>query len=79
VPEHQKKGVEGALISAFGKIALKPNFPYRDLQMNWIGDFNPSMMHLLEQIGARIVKTHITYRYMFDPSAPFERAKKVNM
>ncbi|MBE0674138.1 MAG: hypothetical protein IH591_05715 [Bacteroidales bacterium] len=79
VPEHQKKGVEGALISAFGKIALKPNFPYRDLQMNWIGDFNPSMMHLLEQIGARIVKTHITYRYMFDPSAPFERAKKVNI
>jgi len=79
VPEHQRKGVEGALIAAFGQIALKPSFPYRELEFNWIGDFNPSMMHLLEQIGATILKTHITYRYLFDRNAPFERAKRVNV
>jgi len=78
VPEHQKKGVEGAIIAAFGEIALKPSFPYKELEFNWIGDFNPSMMHLLEQIGATISKTHITYRYLFDRNAPFERAKRVN-
>ncbi|MGB8357722.1 MAG: hypothetical protein WCD55_03820 [Bacteroidales bacterium] len=79
VPEHQRKGVEGALIMSFAKLALKNNFPYKDLEFNWIGDFNPSMMHLLDQIGARIIKTHITYRYLFDRNAHFERAPVVNI
>lgn len=79
VPEHQRKGVEGALIMAFAKLALSKDFRYKDLEMNWIGDYNPSMMHLLDQIGARIIKTHITYRYLFDRNAPFERAPVVNI
>jgi len=78
VPEHQRKGVEGALIMSFARLALKNDFPYKDLEFNWIGDFNPSMMHLLDQIGATIIKTHITYRYLFDRNAPFERAPVVN-
>jgi GNAT superfamily N-acetyltransferase len=79
VPEHQRKGVEGALIMAFAQLALSKDFRYKDLEMNWIGDYNPSMMHLLDQIGARIIKTHITYRYLFDRDAPFERAPVVNI
>jgi len=79
VPEHQRKGVEGALIMSFAKLALSDRFPYKELEFNWIGDFNPSMMHLLDQIGARIIKTHITYRYLFDRNAPFERAPVVNV
>jgi hypothetical protein len=78
VPEHQRKGVEGALIMSFAKLALSDRFPYKELEFNWIGDFNPSMMHLLDQIGAKIIKTHITYRYLFDRDAPFERAPVVN-
>ncbi len=79
VPEHQRKGVEGALIMSFAKLALSKGFTYKELEFNWIGDFNPSMMHLLDQIGARIIKTHITYRYLFDREAPFERAPMVNV
>ena len=79
VPEHQRKGVEGALIMSFAKLAFSKSFPYKELEFNWIGDFNPSMMHLLDQIGARIIKTHITYRYNFDREAPFERAPLVNI
>lgn len=79
VPEQQKKGVEAALITAFARVALVPGFRYNELEFNWIGDFNPSMMHLLDQIGAKIVKTHITYRFMFSTDAPFERASKVNI
>ena len=79
VPEHQRKGVEGALIISFAKLAVKSDFPYKDLEFNWIGDFNHSMMHLLDQIGARIIKTHITYRYLFDRNAPFDRAPAVNV
>ena len=79
VPEHQRRGVEGALIMSFARLALSARFPYKELEFNWIGDFNPSMMHLLDQIGASIIKTHITYRYLFDRSALFERAPRVNI
>jgi hypothetical protein len=79
VPEHQQKGVEGALIMSFARLALSDRFPYRELEFNWIGDFNPSMLHRLDQIGARIIKTHITYRWLFDRTAPFERAPVVNV
>lgn len=78
VPEHQGKGVEGGLVMAFGDIALTGNFPYKHLELNWIGDFNPTMMKVAEQIGARILKTHVTYRYLFDRNKPFKREKKVS-
>ena len=77
VPEQQGKGLEAALINAFADVALKPDFPYKDLEMNWIGDFNPTMIRVAEQVGAKIKKTHITYRYLFDRNKPFERAKKL--
>lgn len=72
-PEHQRKGVEIAMIVAAGEIIQKENMPYEELQMNWIGDFNPKMMRVAEQIGAQIYKTHHTYRYNFDRIKQFER------
>jgi len=75
VPEHQRKGLESALIVAYSKnLAWKEGFQYNDLEMNWIGDFNPKMMRVAEQIGATIYKTHITYRMLFDETKEFKRA-----
>lgn len=75
VPAHQRKGVEVALIMEAAKILIngKSNTGYEELQMNWIGDFNPKMMNLANQIGAYVYKTHHTYRYLFDREKPFER------
>lgn len=75
VPAHQRKGVEAALIMEAAKIFInkKKKIGYEELQMNWIGDFNPKMMNLAHQIDARIYKTHHTYRYLFDRDKPFER------
>jgi hypothetical protein len=78
VPEHQGKGLECGLIMAFEKQALAPGFSYTDLELNWIGDFNPAMMKVCEQIGAVIYKTHVTYRYLFDRNKAFERARTVS-
>lgn len=75
VPEHQGKGIDGALIMTFSKVASSPGFPYKDIEMNWIGDFNPSMIKIVENIGGYIHKTHVTYRYLFDRNKPFVRAK----
>jgi GNAT superfamily N-acetyltransferase len=78
VPEYQGKGVAAGLILRFEEEVAKPNFKYTDLEMNWIGDFNPQMMKLVGQIGGKIRKTHITYRYIFDRNVPFKRAKKIS-
>jgi hypothetical protein len=76
VPEHQGKGVESAIILQFEKEIKAGRILYTDLEMNWIGDFNPVMMKLVQQIGGSIHKTHVTYRYLFDRSKEFKRARK---
>lgn len=77
VPEFQKRGVSGGMIMHFANQVTQPGFYYTDLEMNWIGDFNPKMINLVKQIGATVRKTHITYRYLFDREKPFERAKVI--
>ncbi len=78
IPDFHGKGIEGALSMYFAKLAKNPSFPYLDLELNWIGDFNPTMMKVCKQIGGEVVKTHITYRFLFDREKPFERCKKVS-
>ena len=73
VPEHQGKGVESAMVVEYDKMSGKPDFQYKTIEMNWIGDFNPKMMRVCEQLLAEIYKTHHTYRYLFDREKPFER------
>jgi hypothetical protein len=46
---------------------------YTDIEMNWIGDFNPKMLSVTRLLGSTICKTHITYRKLFDENRPFER------
>jgi hypothetical protein len=38
-----------------------------------VGDYNPRMRKVYEQIGAVQKKVHVTYRFLFDPVRPFER------
>ncbi|WP_293016658.1 hypothetical protein [Mongoliibacter sp.] len=76
VPEFQGKGVESAMIMSYNEqFAIKESFPYKTIEMNWIGDFNPKMMRVCEQLNATIYKTHHTYRFLFDRTRPFERHK----
>ena len=39
VPGHQGKGVDGAIIESFRRIAQKKGFSYKEYEMNWIGGF----------------------------------------
>jgi hypothetical protein len=75
IPECQGKGVETALVVAASKLVQSnPSIPYQDLQMNWIGDFNPKMMKVVEQVGSTVLKTYVTYRFLFDRTKEFKRA-----
>ncbi len=73
VPDHQGKGCDGAMILAARSILQDKYHRYDDYEMNWIGDFNPMMIRVVEQVGAFICKTHITYRKLFDETKPFIR------
>lgn len=73
-PEHQGKGLEGALVIATAEMVQVKYQQYDDLEMNWIGDFNPKMIRVVEQVGGDIVKTHHTYRKLFDETKEFKRA-----
>ncbi|NQZ77090.1 MAG: hypothetical protein HRT61_13460 [Ekhidna sp.] len=72
-PDHQGKGVDGALIMAIRDVLQETYLRYEQLEMNWIGDFNPKMIKVVEQVGGDVVKTHHTYRYLFDREKKFER------
>ncbi len=77
VPEFQNKSVADGMILLFEDEVRQPDLKYTDLEMNWIGDFNPKMIKLIEYLGAKVYKTHITYRYLFDRHKKFERAATI--
>ncbi len=72
VKEWQGKGVEGVMIVHTSQWLLKTG-RYRDTVLTWIGDFNPRMLRVCENLGAANYRTLATYRYLFDRSKPFER------
>lgn len=74
VPAHQGKGVDGAIVMASRKVLQDEYKRYDEYEMNWIGDFNPKMINVVEQVGAEVTKRHATYRKLFDESKPFRRA-----
>lgn len=76
VPDFQGKGMEGAIVVECAKVVQKKKL-YDEVEMNWIGDFNPKMLHLLDSLGATVVKKHATYRLYFDRNYPFERMKDI--
>lgn len=72
VPEHQGKGVDSFMIIEAAKI-LQGEKLYEELEMQWIGDFNPKMVAICEDLGTVRSRTLITYRYLFDPTKEFRR------
>tara|TARA_Y100000589_G_scaffold328039_1_gene371223 strand:+ start:45352 stop:46512 length:1161 start_codon:yes stop_codon:yes gene_type:complete len=70
--EYHGKGVEGALIK-FAEQTIAKKTEYDTALMTWVGDFNPKMLHLMENLGAKCYRTYHTYRFMINPDIPFER------
>lgn len=73
-PKFQGSGVESAIFLHLYKVFLKKPW-YRELELSWVGDFNPKMIAIYEALGSHRAKTHITYRYMINKELPFIRYK----
>lgn len=65
VPKFQRSGIESGLFWNL-KGAVEKNPHLKELELSWVGDFNPKMRVLQESMGAKFGKKHITYRFLFD-------------
>jgi len=74
IPEFQGKKITDGMINYFEE-EVGEGVQYTDLEMNWIGDFNPKMIKLVKSLNADVRKVHVTYRYLFDKNKEFSKAK----
>lgn len=74
VPEWQKQGIDGYMIWE-GTQHIRQYTHFEELEMQWIGDFNPKMIKIAENLDTIITRTLATYRLIFDKNKPFERYK----
>jgi hypothetical protein len=61
IPSHQGMGITSGMMMKIFNI-FKTDKHLKTSELAWIGDFNPRMLQLLETIGAREIKQHITYQ-----------------
>jgi len=74
VPEFQGRGVDAYIIGESALKLQKPSVHYTEYEMQWIGDFNPKMINIAENLG-HVSRTRnlVTYRYLFDRTREFKR------
>jgi hypothetical protein len=72
VHEHQGLGVDNFMIVEGSKI-IQFKLKYEEYEMQWIGDFNPKMINIGENLEASRNRILITYRYLFDRTREFKR------
>ncbi|NQU87329.1 MAG: GNAT family N-acetyltransferase, partial [Mariniphaga sp.] len=72
VPKLQRTGVESGIFHQVKQVMLRKPW-YTEMEMSWVGDFNPKMNALFKSFGAKRDITHYTMRYLFDRKKPFQR------
>ncbi len=65
VPEFQKAGVESGIFWHMDQV-MKKKPHYTEVELSWVGDFNPKMAAIHEAVGGKFAKRHITYRKLFN-------------
>ena len=73
-PSYQNSGVESAIFFHLYQVFRHKPW-YKELELSWVGDFNPKMIAIYEALGAHKAKMHITYRYMINDKLEFIRYK----
>ena len=72
-PVFQRNGLESGIFWHLNEM-FKHKPQYNELELSWVGDFNPKMRALHESVGAVFGKRHITYRKLFSDDTEFQRS-----
>lgn len=75
-PKYQKSGIESAIFWHLDKI-MKQHPNYKEVELSWVGDFNPKMRQLHESVGGKFAKRHVTYRYVFNNPGESQYATEI--
>ena len=72
-PKYQRLGIESGIFWHLNeKMKKRPHIT--EIELSWVGDFNPKMRALHESVGATFAKRHITYRKLFSEDIEFQRS-----
>ena len=69
---YQNTGVESAIFYQLYQVFKRKKW-IREMELSWVGDYNPKMLAIYEALGAKKAKVHVTYRYMINKSLKFMR------
>lgn len=75
-PKFQKHGVESAIFWYLEK-AMQKHSEYTELELSWVGDFNPKMQALIEAMQPDFGKTHHSYRKLFKDGGKVQHAPTI--
>jgi hypothetical protein len=76
-PKYQRSGIESAIFWHLQEPVLNKRPHINEIEISWVGDFNPRMMSLLEAMNAKPGKKHVTYRKLFKDTGEEQKAEKV--
>lgn len=74
VPEWHRKGIDGYMIWE-GTRHFRKTTSFEDYEMQWIGDFNPKMIKIADNLETEVTRKLATYRFLFDRTKEFQRHK----
>jgi len=69
---HQNTGVESAIFYQLYQVFKRKKW-LKEMELSWVGDYNPKMLAIYEALGAKKAKTHVTYRYLMNKKLQFTR------
>jgi hypothetical protein len=72
-PKISEPGIESGIFYKLKEVLTRKIW-YNEMELSWVGDFNPKMIALFNSVGGKQAKTHLTLRYLFDRDKPFKRA-----
>lgn len=77
IPKYQGAGLESAIFWHLREPVLQKRPHIKEMELSWVGDFNPKMMAIQEAVNAKPGKIHITYRKLFKENAGEQQAAKI--
>ena len=77
-PKYQRMGIESCLFYQYRDVVAR-NPHITEMELSWVGDFNPKMRKLEEAMGSVMGKKHITYRYLFTGNSDNQRVTEIPM
>ena len=77
IPEFHGKGIDYYMIYEAAKV-IQHKTKYKEMEMQWQGDFNPKILNISKNLGAKPSRILTTYRYLFDRTKEFKRHPVLN-